>query len=263
MSQSEDWGVPLVGPATPTAMASRMQGSLDALLSAHKGAARPAYATAGTLWVDDSAGATWSVFVFDGAEDILIGTLNTASNVFSPNIPGGAVSVGKLDTTVQNALVPSGAIIFVALNSAPAGYLKANGAAVSRSTYAALFAAIGTTFGAGNGSTTFNLPDLRGEFPRGWDDGRGVDSGRTFGSAQGDAIRNITGSVGQVYRAAVGSGSGALGMSAFGSMPAATGNSGTHPGDNANIIFNASNAGVPTASENRPRNVALLACIKF
>ncbi|WP_231679148.1 phage tail protein, partial [Ralstonia pseudosolanacearum] len=51
-------------------------------------------------------------------------------------------------------------------------------------TYAALYAEIGTTFGAGDGAATFNLPDLRGEFLRGWDDGRGVDSGRGIGTWQ-------------------------------------------------------------------------------
>ena len=63
--------------------------------------------------------------------------------------------------------------------------LKCNGAAVSRTTYAALFAVIGTTYGAGDGSTTFNLPEVRGEFIRGLDDGRGVDPGRGIGTAQG------------------------------------------------------------------------------
>ena len=87
------------------------------------------------------------------------------------------------------------AVLYFAGQTAPVGWLKANGAAVSRTAYAALFAAIGTTYGAGDGSTTFNLPDLRGEFMRGWDDGRGIDHGRVLGSAQGDAIRNITGSI--------------------------------------------------------------------
>lgn len=68
-----------------------------------------------------------------------------------------------------------GMTAFFPVSSAPSGFLKANGAAVSRTTYSALFALISTTFGVGDGSTTFNLPDLRGEFVRGYDDGRGVD----------------------------------------------------------------------------------------
>jgi microcystin-dependent protein len=72
--------------------------------------------------------------------------------------------------------------------AAPTGWLICNGAAVSRTTYAALFAEIGTTHGAGNGTTTFNLPDLRGEFIRGLDLSRGVDAARSLGSAQSDAV---------------------------------------------------------------------------
>lgn len=95
----------------------------------------------------------------------------------------------KAVEAVANDL-PSGAVMYFAGQTAPAGWLKADGAAVSRTTYAALFAAIGTTYGAGDGRNTFNLPDLRAEFVRGWDDGRGVDSERAFGSAQGHAVAN-------------------------------------------------------------------------
>jgi len=77
-----------------------------------------------------------------------------------------------------------GDIKTVATAEPPKGWLKCNGDIVSRTQYAALFAAIGTRFGAGNGSTTFALPDLRGEFVRGWDDGRKVDNARVLGSAQ-------------------------------------------------------------------------------
>ena len=73
----------------------------------------------------------------------------------------------------------------MAVASVPAGYLECNGAAISRTTYSALFAVIGTQYGSGNGSSTFNLPDLRGEFVRGFDNGRGVDSGRSINNPQG------------------------------------------------------------------------------
>ena len=81
---------------------------------------------------------------------------------------------------------PTGAVFAMAHSTVPSGYLECNGAAVSRSSYANLFAVLGTTYGNGNHSSTFNLPDLRGEFIRGWDNGRGVDSGRDFGSTQSD-----------------------------------------------------------------------------
>lgn len=69
----------------------------------------------------------------------------------------------------------------------PTGFLKENGAAISRVTYNTLFQTIGTTFGAGDGSTTFNVPDSRGVVARGLDDGRGLDPGRMLGSYQADA----------------------------------------------------------------------------
>lgn len=80
--------------------------------------------------------------------------------------------------------VASGLIFAAGMSTVPTGWLECNGAAVSRTTYANLFAAIGVDWGAGDGSTTFNLPELRGEFPRGWDHGRGIDAGRAFASSQ-------------------------------------------------------------------------------
>ena len=136
--------------------------------------------------------------------------------------------------------VPIGSVITVAMATAPTGYLKANGAAVSRTTYSALFAVIGTTFGVGDGATTFTLPELRGEFIRGWDDGRGVDSGRVFGSYQGDQLKAHTHS--------------SLGNYGIGSGYAQLANQG---------YSNASTTGSTGGAETRPRNVALLYCIKF
>lgn len=157
---------------------------------------------------------------------------------------GNVTVAGNL--TVSGTLVggvPAGTVIHVAMNAAPSGYLKANGAAVSRTDYAALFAAIGTTFGSGNGSTTFNLPDLRGEFIRGWDDGRGVDASRAIGSAQADAFRSHTHGV--YYNGGNGGVTGSQ--------------SGINGGTNgANFATTAAGG-----TETRPRNVALLACIKF
>ncbi len=81
-----------------------------------------------------------------------------------------------------------GQVCFFAMQAAPTGFLICDGRAISRTTYASLFAAIGTLYGVGDGSTTFNLPDLRGEFIRGWDGTRGEDAGRTFGSWQKGSI---------------------------------------------------------------------------
>ena len=156
-----------------------------------------------------------------------------------------------------------GQVSYFARNAAPTGWLKANGAAVSRTVYAALFSAISTTFGVGDGSTTFVLPDLRGEFLRSWDDGRGLDNGRGFGTVQGDAIRNCTGQFWANTFNYASSYSGANGVFA----PANYTN-GNHSGGggcaNSLTLYDLNLARqVPTAGENRPRSVALLACIKF
>lgn len=82
-----------------------------------------------------------------------------------------------------------GAVSAFAMPTPPEGWLVCDGAAISRTDYADLFAAIGTHWGHGDQVSTFNLPDLRGEFVRGYDDGRGVDVGRTFASAQTDEIK--------------------------------------------------------------------------
>ncbi len=146
--------------------------------------------------------------------------------------------------TNRNPVGPvAGTVAHFAASTAPAGWLKANGATVSRTAYAALFAAIGTTYGVGDGATTFGVPDLRGEFLRGLDDGRGVDSARAIGSAQAGQMPSHTHSA---PNGANSSGS-VDGGAAMGGSTGVTGAAG----------------GTENASENRPRNVAMLACIKF
>lgn len=86
----------------------------------------------------------------------------------------------------------AGMIAPFGMSAVQSGWLECNGAAVSRTTYADLFSVIGTTWGAGNGSTTFTLPDFRGEFLRGWDHGRGIDASRTFASFQDEAFKSHT-----------------------------------------------------------------------
>lgn len=90
----------------------------------------------------------------------------------------------KLTLNPTNAQTPVGSVFAMATPTVPAGYLECNGAAVSRVSYRTLFGLIGTYYGGGDGSTTFNLPDLRGAFVRGHDNGRTVDNGRGFGTTQ-------------------------------------------------------------------------------
>jgi microcystin-dependent protein len=122
--------------------------------------------------------------------------------------------------------------------------LKANGALVSRVTYATLFTAIGTTFGVGDGSTTFALPDLRGEFVRGYDDGRGIDAARVFGSAQADAFESHNhGMIASGFPDTFDPAQHAAGRTITGNWGASSWLEG--------------------GTETRPRNIALLMCIKF
>ena len=90
-----------------------------------------------------------------------------------------------------DAAAPVGQVAHFALSSPPSGWLKRNGAAVSRTTYAALYAEIGTKFGAGDGSTTFNLPDDRELIDRAWTDGlNAADAGRALFSAQAGQLES-------------------------------------------------------------------------
>ena len=160
-----------------------------------------------------------------------------------------------------NSYCPSGQIGLFATDYAPTGWLKANGAVLSRTVYTNLFAAIGTRFGAGDGHSTFNLPDLRGEFPRFWDDGRGVDTGRVLGSWQSDAIRNITAQM-YLYGQDGSSSQGAFGFRKQGERGLVWSRNDNNAGVVMDFWLDASKV-VPTAQENRPRNIALLACIKI
>jgi microcystin-dependent protein len=148
--------------------------------------------------------------------------------------------------------VPPGAVMHFARSTPPAGWLKANGAAVSRSIYSNLFAAIGTTFGAGDGSTTFNLPDLRGEFIRGWDESRGADPGRNLGSWQEDNYKSHTH---DWVRSFYGDNSGMYHPN-FTDRIATGCDNPTYTYGGAAIKHNG-------GSETRPRNISLLACIKY
>lgn len=187
-------------------------------------------------------------------------------------------AAARLTLGVPAAAEFVGQVAYFAANVAPTGWVKANGALLNRSAFPALWAyaqasgALATDaawlagasggFSSGDGSTTFRIPDLRGEFLRAWDDGRGVDGGRGIGTHQGDAIRNITGSLNfGAQMANVQTVTGAFTAPTINQFMPQQATSNTQGLDN--IQFNASSAGVPTAAENRPRNLALLACIRF
>lgn len=113
---------------------------------------------------------------------------------------GGSTVVYNLDelwTFIENRIEKPGMIKPFAGAAAPTGYLACDGAAVSRSTYSDLFTAIGTAWGVGDGSTTFNVPDFRGKFPVGKDSGTFPTVGGT-GGAESTALPNHTHSAGSL-----------------------------------------------------------------
>ncbi|KGQ55484.1 hypothetical protein IE01_08215 [Gallibacterium anatis DSM 16844 = F 149] len=125
-------------------------------------------------------------------------------------------------------------------SAVPAGFLAMQGQAFDKSCYSIL----AQRYPSGR------LPDLRGEFIRGWDNGRGVDSGRSLLSNQGDAIRNITGSINNITS------EGSIGASgAFSSSYSSGGRAAGDGAGRSTAYFDVSRV-VPTASENRPRNIA-------
>lgn len=108
MSQAADWGVPGAGPASPTTVTGRTNASLNALLSQHRGENRPAYAVGGTIWVDDSdSDGVWTLYFFDGAQDIALATIDVATNTVSylaANVSYDNVASGLVATNVQAAI---------------------------------------------------------------------------------------------------------------------------------------------------------------
>ena len=216
-----------------------------------------------------------------GAPFVSLKSPSSLSGNVDLTLPPSIVNGGFLQTDNSGNLsfqivagVPTGAVFCVAVATIPSGYLECNGTAVSRSTFAALFALIGTQYGAGNGSTTFNLPDLRGEFVRGFDNGRGVDSGRSIASNQTaqnqshshGANANATSNVNDPghKHSSRGYGNQDDGGNQF---------TGSNNSDTRNNAINNANTGISVVTnvsvsvaneggESRPRNVAMMYIIK-
>ncbi|EGI6839565.1 integrase [Escherichia coli] len=157
----------------------------------------------------------------------------------------------KSDGTVQTALenlglgegsaLPVGVPVPWPSATPPTGWLKCNGAAFSAEEYPELAKSYPTN----------KLPDLRGEFIRGWDDGRGIDTNRSLLSSQGDAIRNIIGALVDVRFNTYPSDSGVFTTSVIGDASSDS----IKGGYAKRVTFDASRV-VPTANENRTRNIA-------
>ena len=240
--------------ATGSIVATNVQAAL-AELAAEKAETVHMHAAAdltglGTAATRDVGTGGYQVVQLDGA-----GRLPSVDASQLTNLPAGIAGI------------PAGGVAYFAMSAAPTGWLKCNGALVSRTSYAALYAAIGTTFGVGDGITTFGLPELRGEFIRNLADGRAVDTGRVLGSAQDEAYLNHSHAA---WADTVGAHTHTLPIASKtfgGSSPttssmedgeaSTTGSAGEH---SHTITVAASTTG---GTETRPRNVALLACIKY
>ena len=164
----------------------------------------------------------------------------------------------KLDAKAQETGVDVGDVKMCATSTVPDGWLECNGALLSRVTYSALFAKIGTMADIMVGPSEFRLPDARGEFIRGWDHGRGVDVNRQLGSQQrsthllvdNDDAQSV-GAISQLMNS----------LETMGYEPATlTGNLSIHYGQNAVGSFG---SGAEFSRTIRPRNIALMFCIKY
>ena len=222
--------------ANQTAASARadINNAFQAIATNNSGASAPSTTFANQWWYDTSANI---LYIRNEANTawIKVGDLNQSGGTFSAQIPAGMVQT-------------------YAGSAAPTGWLKCNGDAISRTTYATLFAAIGTTYGTGDGSSTFNVPDLRGEFVRGWDDIRGIDSSRTLGSSQAEATQRL-----EKFETTYLYGSGTIGEKTLPTDGSYTTHAltGREDSDESWTLRMAL-----TGDETRPRNIALLYCIK-
>jgi len=188
----------------------------------------------------------------------------TDQSVTTDKLANDSVTTDKI--TFENSLVPTGAVFHFASASAPTGYLVCDGSTIPNgqgtvqgktANFSALYAIVASTYGSAG-----QLPDLRGEFIRGWDGGKGVDSERQFGTFQSDLYKSHKHSI--IMSHEVNGGKDNVGYPAVdGSAPYVfhsenePDGSYTQPGGYGNPLY--SSGGVET----RPRNIALLPCIKY
>lgn len=154
-----------------------------------------AYETAGNVSFEVAIGDTLSFYGPDPADDTAADFTWTVVGQVTGAAPGDYVTVAGLEAAVlaiMDTLIPPGSQMLWGSETVPSGWLECDGSELSRADYAKLFTKMGTRFGEGNGSTTFNIPDWRGIFPRGWDHGRGRDTDRAMdGAVQEDQLQGF------------------------------------------------------------------------
>lgn len=182
------------------------------------GTASPANAldvAGGAIQISSSGGAARTILSADSTDSIFAAsddrnftiktngvarvTINssTATSTIPVVLPGVPTTALQAATkSYVDLVMPPGSLMAYAASTAPSGWLSCDGAAVSRTTYADLFTAISTTWGSGDGSTTFNVPDLRGQFLRGYDSrvpGSGALDTTTFAGTTTSGSTTISG----------------------------------------------------------------------
>ncbi len=209
------------------------------------------------------------------AGDIPVGTIVTATYItaltrfnITSVVASQTLTQTAADLRYLSLANEVGTMRFVPANAAPTGYLKMNGALVSRTTYAALYAFavasgnisandgawVSGQFSPGDGSTTFRLPDYRGYFLRSWDDARGIDAGRAIGTVQADSV------IEHIHKTTL-AGSQSIGA---GGSTVTSSNSTINGGTILSSgMRDAADSAWIGGTETRPVNLAALACIKY
>lgn len=247
--------------------------------------------SANTLWVRwATIDATTGVLTIDKAVDSsktkVSSTDSTSGYLNEKLLAGDGITLTKGNTGANETYtvsftgtgVPTGAIIAFPIATAPNGYLACDGSAVSRTTYADLFAFLGTMYGVGDGSTTFNLPNYKGMFLRGWANGSSNDPDRSSRTDRGDGtvgdnIGTRQGFINYSHTHTASSSTSASGSGGFGWVyPKAVETSGAtdYGYGPAGISISASTTTTTTTTvyasggnETRPINVNVLYCIKY
>jgi hypothetical protein len=232
-----------------------------------------------SIWTE-----TQSVTTNQGVFNVNLGSVTQFTIGFSSQYYLG-VTIGGTEMSPRTQLTsaaysmngnPAGSIIAFGGTSAPTGWLLCDGSAVSRTTYAALFSTIGTAYGSGNGTTTFNLPDFRGRFLRGVDGtanndpdkatrttmNAGGNTGNNVGSVQDDAFQGHGHNFWWVCNDLFGGGnSGSWPVNVLGGTPS---NGGCQSDDMVVAPVEFSTFGVPrTSTETRPKNANVNYIIKY
>jgi len=177
---------------------------------------------------------------------------DTAKIYVGDGITPGGVAVDGIS-------IPAGSIFMFPTDNPPTGFLECDGSAISRTTYADLFAFIGISYGSGDGTTTFNIPDYRGTFLRSADHGAGIDPDSLVRQDRGDGT--IGDFVGTTQPDIVGNHEHNLHTNGMAGGVVGPTQGGLHAGGGK--INSGTTPKTGMGSETRPKNISVLCCIAY